>query len=212
MKSSVGVSTGGGLGGIQAGCDFQFTQNWLVGVGGDFSWMNISEQETDPFFVGKNGGPFHQLDAKTDRLATAAARVGYVWNRWMLYGKGGAAWVHNKYSIQNLQSFGSATLIACGSVASGSCNPTGVETRTGWIVGAGVAWKFADSWSAGIEYDHYDFGTRSVNLSDPSTSAPVPSPISVRQHVDTVKFTLDYHFGWPGPFVTENRSNKRRQI
>jgi opacity protein-like surface antigen len=61
----------------------------------------------------------------------------------------------------------------------------------------GLAWAFTNNWSAGIEYDHYDFGTHSVTLTDPNGApvpiAPVSGPVSVKQQIDTVRFTLNYH-------------------
>jgi opacity protein-like surface antigen len=38
------------------------------------------------------------------------------------------------------------------------------EIRPGWTVGGGVEWVFWNNWSAKIEYDFYDFGTRNVTL------------------------------------------------
>ena len=38
------------------------------------------------------------------------------------------------------------------------------ETRTGWTVGGGIERAFWNNWPATVEYDFYDFGTRSVTL------------------------------------------------
>ena len=35
---------------------------------------------------------------KTDFLTSATGRVGYAWNDWLLYAKGGAAWAERQYS------------------------------------------------------------------------------------------------------------------
>jgi outer membrane immunogenic protein len=80
----------GGLGGVQLGCDYQFASGWVVGFAGDFSWANIQGQAIDPFFNGKNGGPL-TLASKTDMIASATGRIGYAWDRTLLYAKGGAA-------------------------------------------------------------------------------------------------------------------------
>ncbi len=34
----------------------------------------------------------------TDLLASVTGRLGYAWNNWLFYGKGGAAWAANRYS------------------------------------------------------------------------------------------------------------------
>ena len=45
------------LGGVQAGCDYQFAGNWVIGIGGDFSWTDIKDSGIDPFFGGKTALP-----------------------------------------------------------------------------------------------------------------------------------------------------------
>ena len=200
-NSPIGVDSGAGLlGGVQVGCDYQFATSWVVGLRGDFSWANISGQADDPFFAGKSGGPI-TLTAKTDWIASAEARIGYVWDRWMLYGVGGPAWAHNKYVIQNLTFFGNPVNFCVGGGTAIGCNPAGSDTRLGWTLGIGLEWAFAKSWTAGLEYAHYDFGSRSVTLTDyhgdPLTNI-ASGPVDVKQQIDTVKLSINYHFGWPG--------------
>lgn len=190
---SIGVSDTGVLGGVQVGCDYQFAQNWLIGAGGDFSWTNIDGQTSDPFFNGKNANPI-LLNAKADRIASLTGRIGYVWDRWLLYAKGGAAWVHNRYDIQNLRFWGLSNICINGGLAV-ACNPTGSDTRSGWTVGAGIEWAFTGNWTAGLEYAHYDFGHASVTLSDPKgLGLPASGPINVKQTVDVVKLSVNYRF------------------
>lgn len=57
----------GVLGGGQVGCDYQFANNWVVGLAGDFSWTNIDGEANDPFFAGKGGNPI-ALHSQTDFL------------------------------------------------------------------------------------------------------------------------------------------------
>ena len=46
------------------------------------------------------------------------------------------------------------------------------DQRTGWTVGGGIEWAFWNNWSAKVEYDFYDFGTRSVTLAGTFAGAP----------------------------------------
>jgi outer membrane immunogenic protein len=181
------------LGGAQVGCDYQFASHWVIGAAGDFSWTDIEGQATDPFFAGKNGGPI-LLNAKTDWFASATARVGYAFDRLLIYAKGGAAWSHDTYSIQNTISWGAPNpnICAAGGVAV-ACNATGTVTRSGWTVGLGFEWAFARNWTTGIEFDHYDFGTENVLLFEPN--AGTSAPISIKQTIDAAKVTLNYRFG-----------------
>ena len=183
---TIGIDGAGAVVGAQIGCDYQFANNWVIGLAGDFSWANIDASEIDPFFNGKSGGPI-PLHAKTDSLAAAAGRVGYAWDHYLLYAKGGAAWVHNKYSFDNLANFDS------GFCAIGvGCFPTATETRLGWTAGAGFEWAFANSWSAFAEFDYYGFGNRSVPFtSQIGTSASY----NVKQNFEVAKIGINYRFG-----------------
>lgn len=208
--AGVGIDQGAGfLGGGQLGCDYQFATNWVIGLAGDFSWTNLDGSTSDPFaffggdplFGGKAGVPATLRD-QTEWLASVTGRIGYAWDRWMLYGKGGVAWEHSRDSIAPLFAWGSSTS-ACSSVSAATpCVASGTDTDTGWTVGVGLTWAFADNWSAGIEYDHYGFGNHGVTLTAPPTAgcgcAGGSAPITVNQNIEVVKATLDYRFNWFG--------------
>jgi outer membrane immunogenic protein len=167
---AVNVDSRGVLGGPELGCNYQFAPNWVVGIGGDFSFADISGSSRDPFFANKN------IESKTQWLASATGQVGYTLDRWMLYGKGGAAWTHDRYDTTNPVQY----------------DFTGSETRTGWIAGAGIAWAFAPRWSAKLEYDHYGFGSGTFTLVDRNLG---PQPATVKQQIEAVKFGINYRFG-----------------
>jgi outer membrane immunogenic protein len=77
--------------------------------------------------------------------------------------------------------------------------PPHCETRTGWTVGGGIEWGFWNNWSAKVEYDFYDFGTRSVTLSGTFAAGPITVPgVDIKQSISAVKFGINYRFGW-GP-------------
>jgi outer membrane immunogenic protein len=190
----------GVLGGVQAGCDYQFAGNWVVGVAGDFSWADIKDQGVDPFFAGKNGGPM-TLNGRTDRLATLTGRVGYTWDRVLFYGKGGGAWAHDKYSIQNAVAlYGGACAVGAPLVFV-ACNPTGSTDRFGWTAGVGVEWAFANNWTLLVEYDHYGFGNKGVALTDPNNTNNPLFVLNVKQDIDVVKVGINYRFWSAAPVV-----------
>jgi len=194
LGSSIAI-TGqiGALGGGQVGCDYQFAGNWVIGLAGDFSWANIQGQGVDPFFAGKNGGPL-TLTSKTDGLASATGRLGYAFDRLLIYGKGGAAWAHDRYTAQNLPTLNGNF---CGTLAALTpCNPSGTATRWGWVVGGGIEWAFVNNWSAFAEYDHYFFGSKTIQLSDVTVSvgAPTAGNFNIKQDIDVVKVGINYRF------------------
>lgn len=179
----VDVDTNGWLAGGQIGCNYQVGQ-FVFGVEGEMSWADIDGFALDPFFASKNGDP-QTLAAKSEWLASATGRVGYAFDRFLVYGKGGAAWVHDRYDAA-LFGF----LAATPTLFSAS------ETRFGWTVGAGIEYAFWDRWSVKVEYNHYEFDDRRINLFDPVGGNIVPTDIE--QRIDTVKVGVNYRF-WSGP-------------
>jgi outer membrane immunogenic protein len=185
---SLRVRSEGALAGGQIGCNYQFASHWVVGLEGQYSWADIKGDATEPdlFFDGKNLGG-KNLASKTDALASITGRLGYTFDRVMLYGKGGGAWAQDRYN-EHQPAVGFPFNFA-------GDNLSARVGRYGWTVGAGVEWAFADKWSAKIEYDHYDFGSRSLNLISLINSTGVPT--NVAQRIDTVTVGINYRFWSP---------------
>jgi outer membrane immunogenic protein len=171
----------GFLGGGQIGCDYQAPSNWLIGIQGDFSWTSSHERDSispPPFFN-------ETVDSKIDWFASATARLGYASGPWLIYGKGGAAWVRNK-------------LHDVGGVLFTGFDYSGHATLSGWTLGGGFEYAFAPNWSMSLEYDYYDFGTKTVTLSGTSSAfgvtTPSTEPFSIKQNFSVVKVGLNYRF------------------
>jgi outer membrane immunogenic protein len=179
-------NSSGVLGGGQVGCNYQFAPNWVIGIEGDGEAANIKgdaihgDTFTNPL-TGAREPVSGRVHAQTDWIASATGRLGWTWDRVMLYAKGGAAWERFKYSA-DLPNF--AEQIG-----------TSV-TPLGWTIGGGVEWAFWDNWSAKVEYDFYDF--RMPNLSLPGTIAGTPEVVpgfNIKETIQTVKVGINYRFG-----------------
>jgi outer membrane immunogenic protein len=176
------------VGGGQIGYNWQFTPNLLIGIEGDFSGTTFSRSQSSVTEVDVGGGLLLPLaeDSSFDLnwLASIRGRIGYTWDRFMVYFTGGAAWADVNFNstatIAGLP-FGTAA-------ASGSVN--------GWVVGGGGEWMFAPNWTFGVEYLHYDFG----DISGTATALGISEPFSVEVgSVDVVRARLNYKFGdWFG--------------
>lgn len=79
----------GWLGGVTVGYNYQIN-SFVVGVEGDYSWADVNKTDSDP--LGLGGG---EAKLKNDFFATAAVRLGYAVDRFLLYGKGGVAFWNN---------------------------------------------------------------------------------------------------------------------
>src|SRR5262249_30462862 len=163
----------GWLAGGQIGCDLQ-VNSWVFGLEGSASATGIKGDETNPFFVNKT------LHTETDWLASVTPRIGYSWDRWLIYARVGVAWSHN-----NFHAFDADDVAAFDQS----------DTRTGWVVGGGVEYAFAPGWSAFIEYAHYDFGTANLTFSSPTFGATYLPGVNISDTIDVVKAGINLRFG-----------------
>ena len=76
-------SASGWLAGVQIGYNYQI-KNWVLGVEGEANWTSLKGSNLDPSHPNIN-----QTD--TDFIGVLGGRLGYAWDRLMLYGKAGGA-------------------------------------------------------------------------------------------------------------------------
>jgi outer membrane immunogenic protein len=164
------------LGGLQAGADYQFAPNWVLGIEGQYSWLGSNNNTAT--FTGAGAGYVYTNNNRG--LGSVTGRVGYTWGPALLYVKGGYA--YSDYS---------EGLTFAGAPAAFTLNR---GHHDGYTVGAGLEYMFAQSWSAKLEYQYYDFGKTNF-----VTPAPLPTFGSTRNDEHTVKAGVNYRFNWGGP-------------
>jgi outer membrane immunogenic protein len=173
----------GFVGGDQFGCDYQ-ASNWVLGLQGDFSSSAARNSQFTSF------DPFDDdnFSAKIEWLASATARLGYAWDRWLVYGKGGAAWVKDKLG-DNGDFFIPVPLFV-------TYDFNGSVIRSGWTWGGGLQYGLTQNWSVGLEYDYYNFGTKTVTLfGSNSIGTGTSEPFPLKQNFSVAKVSLNYRFG-----------------
>jgi outer membrane immunogenic protein len=187
----------GGLAGGQIGYRWQMT-NWVFGVEAQGDWANLRGSNVSA--IGTFGGVPFLNQTKIDSLGLFTGQVGYAWNNVLWYGKGGAAFTHDKY-------YGiSQTLVVApggiGVIAPGAPFSTASETRWGGVVGTGVEIGFAPHWSVAVEYDHLFMGRHDLNfVSVPVLGGGFLYTDRIRQDVDMGTVRVNYTFG--GPIVAK---------
>ena len=124
-----------------------------------------------------------------DGSVTSQAEIGFAANNVLFYGKGGVAWTNNDYNHPATSGAGAGNI---------PLNYTGSDTRTGWLVGAGVEYGFAPNWSAKLEYNYMDFGSKNVTLNDPTGRWVA---FGINQTVNVIEVGLNYRFNYGGPVV-----------
>jgi outer membrane immunogenic protein len=163
------------LGGIQAGGDWQFAPNWVVGIEGQYSWLG--NHYMNAIFP---GGIVYNNDQRA--IASITGRIGYTWGPGLVYVKGGYAYSDNN---ETLTVAGVPTAFLFDS-----------NHRDGYTVGAGVEYMFAPNWSAKAEYQYYDFGnSRFLN---PPALVPFGS---FHNDEHTLKLGVNYRFNFGAPVV-----------
>ncbi|HEX5210337.1 MAG TPA: outer membrane protein [Pseudolabrys sp.] len=162
----------GFVGGAQLGCDYQMS-NWVIGLSGAWSWADMHDNP-----IVSDGLSSAEFSSRTRWIATATARAGFAWDRALIYATGGAAFANNKYDFTGL------TGIPAGAVGSAT------ETRAGWVAGGGLEYALAPNWSAALEYNYMDLGTKTVQL----TGNGIFLPTDIKQTIQTVTLGLNYRF------------------
>jgi outer membrane immunogenic protein len=173
-------SVNGFLGGIQAGWNAQ--SGYVVyGVEGQFSWSNNVKGRGNCGLIAL----FNCGDV-VNYLGTAALRLGFTVDHALIYIKGGLAYANDQYSLNIL----------------GIANPNTFSVinnanRWGVMWGTGVEYMFTRNWSAKIEYNYMDFGTRKYSFAN-NTGFPRLNGFyndwDINQRMHLIKFGLNYHF------------------
>jgi outer membrane immunogenic protein len=175
------------LGGGQIGINFPINR-LVLGIEGEYSAADIKGSGsrvlafagTDPW-VSSN---------RIDSIAAVTGRVGYAFDAWLPYIKGGAAWA------RDTQSFGIPT----------GANPLFGQvsnTRSGWTVGAGLEYALSPSWSVKAEYDYYDFGSKNLTMTILGTGTTSTEGHVTDETLHVVKVGVNYRFNWAGPVVAK---------
>jgi outer membrane immunogenic protein len=170
-----GHDVNSGVAGVQVGCNYQFAGGWVIGIQGDFDWANATGSHIDPVIN------ITTVSSSTKSLASVTGRIGYAWDRFLGYVKGGGAWERDDYSWINT-TFGTFAF-------------TGSETRGGWTVGVGGEYAFLDWLTGFFEFDYYDFGTRNVSMTGAVIGVPNTVFFNIHEKKSVVKAGLNFKFG-----------------
>ena len=160
---ALGITSNGIFGGGQIGFNSQHGR-LVWGVEADFqgSDINGSTSRPGPFPVLNGGLPAGtpanawRADQNLDWFGTVRGRVGLAFDRTLIYATGGLAYGRiNTVSTVDVTSVATNTYMANES-----------HNRTGWTLGGGVEYAFADRWSLKGEGLYYDLGTASLEGPD----------------------------------------------
>jgi outer membrane immunogenic protein len=168
------------LGGGQVGFNWQFWGGVVIGAEAQFDWLpNASNTLT----ATAPGGSTATVSVNNRWLTLADARLGYAFDRLLVYGKGGGAFIGTSNS--------GVTIAGVPFGLSGTSS-----SNTGWNAGVGLEWAFAPAWSARVEYDYIR-----MNSATYTVAATAPAPFggdvisSNNRTYNLVTLGLNYKFG-----------------
>jgi outer membrane immunogenic protein len=179
----------GGLFGGQAGLNWQ-TGAFVLGVEAQGDWANLTGSNRPAL---GNISQFNVDSTNVRSIVTVTGRIGYAWDRVLLYAKGGAAWTRDNYEVDTTATLAGGAITATTGLS---------DTRSGWVVGAGLEYGLARNWSVAAEYNYMNFGTKTetipTSISPPGLFAPFTENIS--QTIQTATVRLNYRFGGFGGY------------
>jgi outer membrane immunogenic protein len=190
------VTGNDGIYGFHAGAQWQWGQIVLgveAALSGCFRECRSTLQLPSPPFTATDVS-----ETKITTLFTVGPRLGFAWDRWMIYGTGGYA-------------YGAIKATYCNS-ATNLCGPAGGFLRGdsqnhGWYAGGGFEYMVHKGPLVdvilGAEYQHYELDTKKGFCSNASCAPPTLSDWNQKAQGDIVRARLTIKtqaWGWAGPW------------
>lgn len=193
----------GWLGRVGAGCDYQFGSRWVVGVFGDYDFMDLKGTNSPLEVQGLGAGgtaPFFPINAveKESAAWSVGPRLGY------LVAPSVLTYVDGGYTQARFDAQSEVTNLG---VPIGFGFPA--HTYSGWFVGGGVETSisaYLPGLPSGLflrtEYRFSEYQRTNLPEINQATGAPDLNFESTRPMVQTVVTSLVWRFNWGGPLAT----------
>lgn len=152
--------------------------NWVLGVEGMWSATDLKTFEISSNLVNL-GFPDRFRGTKIDQIYSVTGQVGYAWDRWLGYAKGG--WAGASVDLSTLNGITGTTSSVSGNAS-------------GWTIGAGIEYAFAPNWSLAVEYNFYDLSMGDKFTTQTNGASATYTGFDTQVH--TVMGRLNYTFNW----------------
>jgi outer membrane immunogenic protein len=179
------------IGGGTLGCNWQGASPWVVGIEGEGGYMSLRGSAIDPYSVLGLGSDTSGSTKIGDWYAAVTGRLGYAWDRVLVYGKGGVGFTDIRSSIID-----ACNTAPCGAgllTTNGSSNPAF------WVAGGGIEYAFNPSWSVKGEYLFLGID-KTYAVCGPGAATAAGSTFCSNHNIEgihTFKLGLNYHFNTP---------------
>lgn len=169
-------------GGGQLGFQYQWN-NVVAGIEGNFIATDLKATALAPISVDRSNS------VRIDSLGTIVGKLGFAFDRWMVYGKGGWA-IADTYFRRFITSTDTTTA-------------SSRSWDNGWTVGAGVDYALMENLILGFEYDfaRINVANRNQTLAPAFVGTGTDTVTSAHADVHLAMARLSYKFGWGQPLV-----------
>jgi outer membrane immunogenic protein len=116
----------------------------------------------------------------------------------MVYVRGGGAWVDTQLDMTH------SAIGDPGVFTIAAPNAPLFDTKlSGWTVGGGFEWMVATNWSAFIEYNYYNFRSKSIFNAVVGPPNVRGQTLDVGLNISTVTVGVNYRFNWANPIYAK---------
>jgi len=204
---------GGAFAGAQAGYNYQFRNNVVLGVESDFQWSNIGvsrRNDSAIVFDTTSAFPISALTATEMRITqnwfgTTRLRLGYPFaDRLLAYVTGGVA-----YSQFTASNWGTGSELSPFPGVYSHISGATTSTRFGWVAGAGFEYALNSRLSLKSEYLYSEYaGITAPYLDTELSTPPVTSGTfsTGTLGIHLVRAGLNYKLGETAPAVDASQS------
>jgi outer membrane immunogenic protein len=169
------------MGGGQVGVNYQFWGGVVIGAEAMFDWLPSTKNAQITATASDGTAAF--MDTINNRwLTTATGRLGYAWDRVLLYGKAGGAWLGA--SSPGISVGGAPVTLT-------SSN----NSDFGWTAGFGLEWAFWNDWSVRAEYDYVGLNNQSFTLAPGPTTFGGDVITYSNRNISIMTAAVNYKFG-----------------
>ncbi len=168
--SSDGVDLRGGFVGGQIGYNWQAAGSpWVFGIEVDSAWADLGRTTSILAPIG-----VVSVSSDANYVGSARGRIGYAFDRTMVYATGGLGWIHNEIAVN-------------ATVGPFTAGVSDSKMHVGGVVGAGVEHAFAPNWSGKVEYLYSMYNSQTY-------FSGFGGGFSADADTHTLKVGLNYHF------------------
>ncbi|MFO1115572.1 MAG: outer membrane beta-barrel protein [Beijerinckiaceae bacterium] len=168
-----GADNVGFTGGGQIGYNWQMGPA-VLGLEADLNYLSAQNASNTTYYFGAS-------NSTGGLLGTVRGRLGFGFDRWLIYATGGFAYGNAYYNAYYPIA---GTPYYWGNYSSGM--------RVGYTVGGGVEWAIANNWSIKAEYLFTDIRRNNSNWG----FQPAMWNRATQNHI--VRLGVNYHFNWGG--------------